>query len=172
MVRMLVAEYGTEGTADWRRVVVDPTAGVVTFYHCHQPNRFLAWGADPQFTCLLSELRGINWSYHRYIGRLLVVVTPAGLARLPERATAFEEVRAALLDGLAPGARLRWYESPIAKVTLLLALILPFGVLGAGLVAMADQVVPGWLPIAVLLGLMLLLILIPLAAWWRGKSLW
>ena len=60
---MLVADYGTEGEADWRRVVYDPDAGTVTFYNCYQSKRFLAWGADPEFTCRVSELRAAYWNY-------------------------------------------------------------------------------------------------------------
>jgi len=113
-------------------VAIDPAAGTVTFHRCHQPRRFLSWGVDPEFTCHLSELRGVCWNVVRGVGRVLEVVTPAGRARLAQAASGFEAVRAALVGGLAPGARLRWYEYPAAQL-LLLPAIFAAGLPGAGL---------------------------------------
>jgi len=152
---MLVADYGKEGAADWRRVVYDPDAGTVTFYNCYQSKRFfLVWGADPEFTCRVSELRAAYWNYvpsrpilsvlvttwtasittacpKSYYGKWeLLFVTPAGTARLPQEAVGIDGVRSALIGGLVPESRHRWYEHPAAKFVLLNAFVWGAGILG------------------------------------------
>lgn len=104
---MLVADYGKEGEADWRRVVYDSDARTVTFYNCYQSKQLLAWGADQKLTCPVSELRAVYWSYQRTIGSVLLVVTPAGQARIPQNTVGLDGVRSALIGGLAPESRLR-----------------------------------------------------------------
>ena len=143
---MLTAEYGKPGEFEWRRVVVDPEAGTVVFHRCHMPRQFLSWGVDPEFRCALSELRGVRWNLLQWRGWVLEIVTPSGVARLPQGSRGFEAVHAALVEGLPPGARLRWFEHPAVKTLLL----------GPGLV------------LAVLLGLVLLLLIVgnwPAPAW-------
>jgi hypothetical protein len=168
---MLAAEYGAAGEFLWRRVIVDPAAGTVTFHRCHQPGRFLSWGVEAEYTCRLSELRGVCWSGWRGIGPTLEVVTPAGRARLPQVAANFEAVRAAVVGGLKPGAALPWYEYPAAQALLLLLIVVPGVVLGLGLVIwlLQQPLVPSWVVPVVVLGPVLLIFLIPIVSWWRGR---
>ena len=141
---MLVADYGKEGEADWRRVVYDPDAGTVTFYNCYQSRRFLAWGADPEFTCRVSEIRAVYWSYQRGIGSVLLVVTPAGQVRIPQKVVGLDGVRSALIGGLAPESRLRWYEYEVAKTVLIIAFTLGAAILGILLIVKTDVLNHQW----------------------------
>jgi hypothetical protein len=170
---MLVAEYGAEGEFLWRRVLVDPEAGTVTFHRCHQPGRFLSWGVDVEYTCRLSELRGVCWSGMGRIGPTLDVVTPAGRARLPQVASNFETVRAALVGGLRPGAALPWYEYPVAQTLLALLVVVPGVVLGIGLAIWVFEqgLVPTWLVPVCVLAPVLLVFTLPILSWWRGRPL-
>ena len=137
---MLVADYGKEGAADWRRVVYDPDAGTVTFYNCYQSKRFLAWGAgaDPEFTCRVSEIRAVYWSYQHNIESILLIITPAGQVRIPQKAVGLDGVRSALIGGLAPESRLRWYEYEAAKTVLIIAFTLGAAILGILLIVKTD----------------------------------
>ena len=178
---MIVAEYGAEGDRDWRRVTVDPDAGTVTFHHCHQPRRFLSAGADPEFTCRLTDLRGVcsnvvwrvDWRVDRRVGRVLEVVTAAGRARLPESAPGFEAVRAALVGGLAPEAGLRWHQYPatgLLWMPVILAAAIGMAILFFTAVAelgVSDRVV-----LWSVLGLMAAVAIAAVLLTWRGRSQW
>ena len=175
---MLVADYGKEGEADWRRVVYDPDSGTVTFYNCYQSRRFLAWGADPEFTCRVSELRAVYWSYQRGIGSVLLVVTPAGQVRIPQNALGLDGVRSALIGGLAPESRLRWYEYEAAKTVLIIAFTLGAAILGILLIVKTDLLNHQW-PVelertvfVVYCVILFFLALIINVLNWRGKSMW
>lgn len=131
---MITAEYGAAGSSYWRRVAIDPDATAVTFDNCHFPRRFLSWGADREYTCRISELRGLCWNMEGCGGKrwrkepVLEVVTPAGRAVLPKAAEGFDAVYAALVAGIPEGGRLRWYEYPAAQSLLALLLIFPVGI--------------------------------------------
>ena len=175
---MLVADYGKEGDANWRRVVHDPDAGTVTFYNCYQSKRFLAWGADPEFTCRVSEIRAVYSSNQPGIGSVLLVVTPAGEVRIPQNAVGLDGVRSALIGGLAPESRLRWYEYEAAKTALLMAFVWGAGILVILLIVKADVFKNQW-PVelertvfVVYCVIISFPILIPLVSQWLGKSLW
>jgi hypothetical protein len=167
------AVYGAEGEFLWRQVIVDPEAGTVTFRRCHQPRRFLSWGVDAEYTCRLSELRGVCWSAWRNIGSVLEVVTPAGRARLPQAASNFESVRAALMDGLKPGTALAWYEYPAAKALLALLVIIPGVFLGLVLCvwSLEQSWLPQWLVPGLVFGVVSLFFVVPIRSWWRGQPL-
>jgi hypothetical protein len=200
---MLVADYGKEGAADWQRVVYDPDAGTVTFYNCYQSKRFfLVWGADPEFTCRVSELRAAYWNYvpSRFILSVLVTtwtasittacpksyfgkwelffVTPAGTARLPQEAVGIDGVRSALIGGLVPESRHRWYEHPAAKFVLLNAFVWGAAILGILLIVKTGVLDYQW-PVEVKRTVIVVYfviisspILITLLSWWRPKSRW
>ena len=207
---MLVADYGKEGEADWRRVVYDPDAGTVTFYNCYQSKRFLAWGAgaDPEFTCRVSEIRAVYWNYvpsrfilsvlvttwtasittacppKSYFGKCyfgkweLLFVTPAGTARLPQEAVGIDGVRSALIGGLVPESRHRWYEHPAAKFVLLNAFVWGAGILGILLIVKTGVLDYQW-PVefertvfVVYCVILFFLALIINVLSWRGKSMW
>jgi hypothetical protein len=121
---MITAEY------DWRwsgcptpLASVNPDAEAVTFYDCHQANRFWSLGCDAENTCPLAEVRGTCWNLVRGHGWVLEVVTPAGRAFLPARAAGFEAVWTAIRAGLPPGAGLRWYEYRSTRILMLLVLV-------------------------------------------------
>jgi hypothetical protein len=162
----IVAEYGRPGDFLWRRVSIDPGRGTITFERCHQPARFLSFGAEPEFTCSLDDVRGVCWNRARGVGRVLEVVTRAGRARLPESAAGFNEVRSAV-EARRPTGRLRWYEYPAAQF----ALAVPVIVAAAGLGLALWGSVPPWAYAVALFGAMALLPVIPLVARWRGRPM-
>ena len=166
---MLVADYGKEGAADWRRVVYDPDAGTVTFYNCYQSRRFLAWGADTEFTCRVSEIRAVYWSYQHNIESILLIITPAGQVRIPQKAVGLDGVRSALIGGLAPESRLRWYEYEVAKTVLIIAFTLGAAILGILLIVKTDVFNHQWPVVVIFYVIPLFLNLI---INWRGKSIW
>lgn len=130
---MITAEYGEAGSSYWRRVAIDPDAATVTFDNCHFPRRFFSWGMDPDYTCRISELRGVCWNTEGCGNRwrrepVLEVVTPAGRAVLPKASTGFDAVYSALIAGIPKEARLRWYEYPGAQSLVALLLIFPAGI--------------------------------------------
>ena len=130
---MITAEYGAVGSSYWRRVALDPDAATVTFDNCHFPNRFFSWGTDPEYTCRISELRGVCWNMGGCGTRwrkepVLEVVTPAGRAVLPKASAGFDAVYAALLAGMSADVRLRWYEYPAAQALVAFLLIFPVGI--------------------------------------------
>ncbi len=130
---MITAEYGAEGSTYWRRVTVDPTAATVTFHNCHFPKQFFSWGKDPEYTCRISDLRGVCWNMEGCGNRwrkesVLEVVTPAGRAILPKSSVGFDAVYAALIAGIPKEARLYWYEYPAAQSLVALLLIFPIGI--------------------------------------------
>lgn len=167
------AVYGAEGEFLWRQVLVDPAASTVTFRRCHQPGRFLSSGVDAGYTCRLSELRGVCWVGWRSVGSVLEVVTPDGRARLPQAASNFEEVRAARVGGLKPGAALPWYEFPAAKALLTLLVVIPGVILGLVLcvLSLEQSLVPKWLVPGLVFGLVALYFGIALRSLWRGQPL-
>ena len=170
---MIVAEYGAEGDRDWRRVTVDPDAGTVTFHHCHQPRRFLSAGADPEFTCRLTDLCGVCSNSVRGVGRELEVVTAAGRARLPESAPGFEAVRAALVGGLAPKAGLRWHQYPSAGLLWMpVILAAAIGMAILFFTAVAELGVSDRVVLWSVLGLMAAVAIAAVLLTWRGRSQW
>lgn len=129
---MIAADYGAVGSAHSRRVTVDPDLGTVTFDNCHFPNRFFSWGMDPEYTCRISEIRGVCWNMGGCGTRwrkepVLEVVTPAGRAVLPKASVGFDAVHTALIEGIPADVRLRWYEYPAAQSLMAFALIFPVG---------------------------------------------
>lgn len=156
---MLIAEYGDRNDWRWRGVGVDPEEGRVTFYRCHWPQRFFALAPLDEYSCALSELRGVCWNRIRGIGRVLDIVTPAGRVFLPRTAKGFDAVHAAILAGLPPTARLRWYQYPSGQLVIMLPIFFAAGLLGTLLLAFA----PKWtqvafLILAVLVGISLIVI--------------
>jgi hypothetical protein len=130
---VITAEYGVAGSSYWRRVAVDPDTATVTFDNCHFPRRFLSWGMDPEYTCRISELRGVCWNMEGCGNRwrrdpVLEVVTPAGRAILPKASAGFDAVYATLIAGIPEEVRLRWYEYPAAQSLVALLLIFPAGI--------------------------------------------
>ena len=169
---MLSAEYGAAGDFLWRRVVVDPVARTVTFHRCHAPRRFWSWGVDPEYTCGLSELRGVCWDHSKGVGQTLEVVTPTGRASLPQSSSGFEEVRVAMVAGMGPGARLPWYEYPVAKVLIILLVYIPCGLACLSLawwLANRLGTVPEWAWFGALIAAMSMFFVIPLVSYWRGR---
>lgn len=130
---MITAEYGVAGSPYWRRVAIDPDAATVTFDNCHFPLRFFSWGTDSEYTCRISELRGVCWNMGGSGTRwrkepVLEVVTPAGRAILPKASAGFDAVYAALIAGIPEDVRLRWYQYPAAQSLVALLLIFPIGI--------------------------------------------
>ena len=172
---MITAEFGTEGRPYWRKVVVAPEAGTVTFQRCHHPSRFVSWGPDPEYTCRLADLRGVYWN-RRYCGtrwrtdRVLEVVTPAGRAVLPQGAAGFEAVHAALMEGLGAEARLRWSQTPGGQTALMLLVVFGSGIALTILCAMLleRRLIPAGLVAGALVVLMPL-VLLHLYSRWIGK---
>lgn len=162
----ITAAYGTKGEMLWRKVIVDPDEGRVTFRRCHAPNRFLAWGVEDEYTCSLSELLGVCWSGAKGLGLSLEIVTPAGRARLPRTARGFDAVHAAILGGLSPTARLRWYQYPSGQFLIVLPMIFAGAWFGLALLAGAPDR-------AAAIGFVLVspLLVIPIATWFRGRPI-
>lgn len=130
---MITAEFDAAGSPNWRRVAMDPDTGTVTFYNSHFSKRFISWGTDPEYTCQLSELRGVCWNMGGSGTRwrkepVLEVVTPAGRAMLPKASAGFDAVYAALIAGIPADVRLSWYQYPAAQSLLALLLIFPVGI--------------------------------------------
>jgi hypothetical protein len=73
---MITAEYDWRGRSRPTRLAsVDPDSAAVTFYACHQANRFWSLGYDIEYTCPLAEVRGTCWNLVRGHGWVLEVVT-------------------------------------------------------------------------------------------------
>lgn len=130
---MITAEYGVAGSPYWRRVAINPEAATVTFDNCHFPNRFLSWGTDPEYSCRISEIRGVCWNMGGCGTRwrkesVLEVVTPAGRAVLPKASAGFDAVYVSLIEGIPADVRLRWYEYPTAQALMAFLLIFPVGI--------------------------------------------
>jgi hypothetical protein len=166
----IVAEYGIPGQVDYRRVQIDLESGVVTFYRCHIPSRFLAFWPEPEYRCRIDDLRGLSWMRLRQVGDVWVVVTPAGRARLPEAMTGGPVLQTIQEAVRCSGRRLRWYEHPAAKIPLGIAAA-AVGTFG-GLGLFFSRVVPVWVFMTGLLAAVALVAAIPVVAWWRGHSLW
>ena len=174
-VQELVAEFAALGDFPMltRAVGVEPATRVVTFYRCHFPQRFFSWGPDQEFRCRVDQVRGVCWTQIRGLGRTLEIVTPSGRAWLPERADGFEPVRAALVAGLSPDARLRWYEHPASRFAMLLAVILPGGVVGAVAMgwALERRLMSDAVAVALVIGVAAFAVVLPWISWCRGRPL-
>jgi hypothetical protein len=171
---MITAEYASHGQSLWRRVEVDPAAGQVVFYRCHYPQKFFAWGPDQEYRCPLADLRGAYRNQRLSLGSVLEVVTPAGWAILPESAAGFTELRTALLTGLGPEAKLRWWEYPAVQSLLGLLILFPAGLLATILISwslerelLSAPIICGFLSTMIVLGFSLVALLR-----WQGKLLW
>ena len=132
---MITAEYGAEGSPWWCRIAIDPDTATVTFQNCHYQRRFFSWGVDPEYTCRLAELRGLCWNMGGTGGYwswrkapVMEVVTPAGRAVVPKAAAGFAAVHEAIVGGIPPDVRLRWYEYPAAQTAIGLLVIFPSGI--------------------------------------------
>jgi len=130
---VITAEYGAAGSSYWRRVVVNPDAASVAFHNCHFRNRFFSWGTDLEYTCRISDLRGVCWNMGGSGVRwrkepVLEVVTPAGRAILPKTSAGFDAVYEALITGIPEEVRLRWYQYPGAQSLVGLLFIFPVGI--------------------------------------------
>jgi hypothetical protein len=165
---MIVAEYGTEGEFMWRRFVVDTDQATVTFHRCHVPKRFFSFGVDSEFTCPLSELRWTRRSRASGLGWLLEVVTPSGRAMIPERASGFEEMKSALIAGLAPDARQRWYQYTYVQAVAIFFVCLALSILVMAAIAFARL---GPIVLVVLIGFIILVPAAMLIAKLRGRPL-
>lgn len=173
---MMMAEYRPAGSA-WRRwVVIDPDAATVSFGNCHFPKRFFAWGTDAEYTCRISELRGVCWNMGGTGTRwrrepTLEVVTPAGRAMLPKAATGFDAVYEALVAGIPEGVRLRWYQYPAVQ-PLVGLLILPGGIAITMLCAVLLE--HRWISAGLLAGVCIVLmplVFVRVLSFWLGKPL-
>ncbi len=169
----LTAEYGVPGKAVYRRVQIDRRAGVVTFFRCHVPSRFISFGPDPEYRCRIDEIQGLCWRGIRGVGDVWEVVTPGGRARLPEAMTG-DPVLQFLKDAVErAGHRLRWYwgQYPAAKIPLAVAAVAvgtPFG----GLCLFVSELLPVWVFLGGILGAISLVAVIPTVTWWKGRSQW
>lgn len=169
---MIAAEFGAAGSPSCRRVAIDPDAATVTFDNCHFPNRFFSWGMDPEYTCRISDLRGVCWNMEG-CGRLwrrepvLEVVTPAGRAILPKASAGFDAVYAALIAGIPEGVRLRWYQYPAIHSLVALLLIFAVGIAMTILCAvlLERQLISTALLAGVFIVLMPLVFLRPVSRW-------
>ena len=114
-----------------------------------------------------------------YFGKWeLLFVTPAGTARLPQEAVGIDGVRSALIGGLVPESRHRWYEHPAAQTVLLNAFVWGAGFLVILLIVKTGLLDGQWpvefkRMVLVVYGVIVFFpVLIILVSWWRGKSLW
>jgi hypothetical protein len=168
-----VAEYGNPGEIDWRRVAVDPDAGTVTFTRCHRRASFWCWGPDDEYTCALAELVAVRRNRVQNIGPVIEIVTPRGMARLPESAVGFATVRDAVA-AVVPVTRPKWHQLHLVRFFLLMLVVIPVGLLATWLVVVADEKkwLPQWLLFGPLFAMLAAVVLIPLASWWWRKSAW
>jgi hypothetical protein len=154
----------------WRRITIDPDAGTATFEQCHIPNRFLSLWPEREFTCSSADIRGTYWSGVRDVGPLLVIVTRHGQARIPQSATGFEAIRAAIEDWAGSGAGLSWYEYPIPRFFLSLTAVVIAVCLG--LAVIVSGALPTWAYPVLVLGPVAFLIFVLILSAWRAKPLW
>ena len=96
------------------------------------------------------------------------MVTPAGQVRIPQNAVGLDGVRSALIGGLAPESRLRWYEYEAAKTVLIIAFTLGAAILGILLIVKTD-VLNHQSPVVVIFYVIPLFL--NLIINWRGKSM-
>ena len=173
---MVEAEYvGLKGLVH-QRIVVDPDAGRVTFFNCHWPRRFLT-EADAEYTCRLSELKGVAISF--YDGRL-AVKTPAGWGYLISSAAGFEDVSRALRRGVPQGARMAWHEYPGVRTFLFCWIGAPLSIVAALIATVMGVIVlERWnLSSKPIEWLLICLMLLPVVAaifvfarfWWRKRK--
>ena len=167
---VITAEYGNPGEATYRRVIVNLSAGTVTFFRCHTPSRFMATGPDAECSCRLDEVRGIcsTWVRPRDVGPVLEVVTSTGRARLPHSMSGFKTVCEVIEQSVAKsGSRLRWYEAAAAQEVLVLTC---GAALAAGVIWALPEMSRG--AIAVTVGTMVLVLLAVCGLYWRSKRTW
>lgn len=167
----ITAEYGKPGEASYRKVVVDPQVGTITFFRCHQPSRFLAPGPDPEYACSLDEIRGMcaTWVRPRAVGAVLEVVTQAGRARLPHAMSGFVAVRQVIEQAVArSGHRLAWYEYAAARE----ALVYVCGAAGTAVAIWALVAAPGWVGALVVGAIASVPLSVCALFWWRGRTMW
>lgn len=167
----ITAEYGKPGEANYRKVIVDPQAGTITFFRCHQPSRFLSPSPDPEYSCGLDEIRGTcaTWVRPRPVGAVLEVVTPAGRARLPHAMPGFVAVRQVIEQAVArSGRRLAWYEYAAARESLVYAC----GGTGTAVAIWALVAAPGWVGALVVAAIASVPLGVCALFWWRGRTMW
>ena len=167
---VITAEYGNPGEATYRRVIVNLSAGTVTFFRCHTPSRFMATGPDAECSCRLDEVRGIcsAWVRPRDVGPVLEVVTSTGRARLPHSMSGFKTVCEVIEQSVAKsGSRLRWYEAAAAQEVLVLTC---GAALAAGVIWALPEMSRG--AIAATVGTMVLVLLAVCGLYWRSKRTW
>ena len=168
---VITAEYGKPGEVNYRKVIVDPQAGTITFFRCHQPSRFLASGPDLEFSCGLDEIRGTcaTWVRPRPVGAVLEVATPAGRARLPHAMSGFVAVRQVIEQAVTrSGHRLAWYEYAAARE----AMVYACGGTGAAVAIWALVAAPGWVGALVVAAIASLPLGVCALFWWRGRAMW
>jgi|GEM_PF-2086596 len=164
---VVTAEYGNPGEATYRRVIVNLSAGTITFLRCHTPSRFMATGPDAECSCRLDEIRGIGstWIRPRDVGPVIEVVTPTGRARLPHAMTGFNAVREVIEDAVAKsGNRIRWHETAAAHEVF----VLTCGATLAAGVIWALPELPRW-AVAATVWMMVLVLLVACGLYWRSK---
>jgi hypothetical protein len=168
---VITAEYGNPGEASYRRVIVNLSAGTITFFRCHTPSRFMATGPDAECSFRLDEIRGIcsTWVHPRDVGPVLDVVTSTGRARLPQSMSGFKAVHEAIEQTVAKsGSRLRWYEAAAAQEVFVLT---SGAALAAGVIWALPEMSRG--AIAATAGTMVLVLLSVCGwYWWRKRTWW
>ncbi len=169
-VGVISAEYGHPGEATYRRVIIDLSAGTMTFFRCHTPNQFMATGPDTECSCRFDEIRGIcsSWVRPRDVGPVLEVVTSTGRARLPHSMSGFKAVHEVLEQAVTKsGRRLSWYESAATEQVFVL---ICGATLAAGVIWALPEMSRGAL--AATVGTMALVVLAACGLYWRSKRTW